>query len=276
MKTVNSISGGKTSAYMAIHYPTDYNIFSAVLTNDVNCHPKDKYLLSECQKRIPHFYASRELDQTLYAVLELEQLLGTKIDWVASELTYDDIIIQKKMVPNQYNRFCTQFLKIIPIFQHTYLHYYDGNPVLMNIGFRYDEPKRVKNYKCSNNKNKFAYKCSLFGNKRQSWTKEIEWRVENFPLYNNKITNDNVLYWANKLNFKFPTVSNCDFCFFHHKNQNRNQYNNYPERINWWIDFEKEIGNTFGNNSMKLYLENFTYLDEDFEEEQEEMCGCTD
>ena len=30
MKTVNSISGGKTSAYIAAHYPSDYNVFSLV------------------------------------------------------------------------------------------------------------------------------------------------------------------------------------------------------------------------------------------------------
>ena len=30
MKTVNSISGGKTSAYIAAHYPADYDVFALV------------------------------------------------------------------------------------------------------------------------------------------------------------------------------------------------------------------------------------------------------
>lgn len=30
MITVNSLSGGKTSSYLAIHYPADINIFSLV------------------------------------------------------------------------------------------------------------------------------------------------------------------------------------------------------------------------------------------------------
>jgi len=30
MKTVNSISGGKTSAYLAKHYPADIELFSLV------------------------------------------------------------------------------------------------------------------------------------------------------------------------------------------------------------------------------------------------------
>ena len=28
--TVNSVSGGKTSAYIAVHYPADYDVFSLV------------------------------------------------------------------------------------------------------------------------------------------------------------------------------------------------------------------------------------------------------
>jgi len=35
MKTVNSLSGGKTSSYIAANYPADYNLFSLVRTDDV-------------------------------------------------------------------------------------------------------------------------------------------------------------------------------------------------------------------------------------------------
>jgi len=34
MKSVNSLSGGETSSYMAVKYPTDYNIFALVRTNN--------------------------------------------------------------------------------------------------------------------------------------------------------------------------------------------------------------------------------------------------
>ena len=37
MKTVNSISGGKTSAYIAANYPADYNVFALVRTDDKSC-----------------------------------------------------------------------------------------------------------------------------------------------------------------------------------------------------------------------------------------------
>lgn len=78
MKTVTSVSGGKTSAMMAVEYPTDHYIFAVVLTDQIEVAPKDKGLLRECQDRIPHFKASRELDQALINVLRLEQLIGKK------------------------------------------------------------------------------------------------------------------------------------------------------------------------------------------------------
>ena len=37
MKTVNNVSGGRTSAYLAAHYPADYNLFALVRTNDKDC-----------------------------------------------------------------------------------------------------------------------------------------------------------------------------------------------------------------------------------------------
>lgn len=42
MITVNSISGGKTSSFIAKNYPANYNIFSLVRTNDKECIYPDK------------------------------------------------------------------------------------------------------------------------------------------------------------------------------------------------------------------------------------------
>ena len=47
MKTVNSISGGKTSAYIAANYPADYNVFSLVRTKDKSCLFPDKKIRQE-------------------------------------------------------------------------------------------------------------------------------------------------------------------------------------------------------------------------------------
>ena len=42
MITCTSISGGQSSAYIAVNYPTDYNVFALVTVTDKNCTPKDK------------------------------------------------------------------------------------------------------------------------------------------------------------------------------------------------------------------------------------------
>ena len=44
MITVNSLSGGKTSSYIAIKYPANINVFSLVRTNDKKVMFPDKKL----------------------------------------------------------------------------------------------------------------------------------------------------------------------------------------------------------------------------------------
>lgn len=41
MVTVNSVSGGKTSAYLDKHYPADYSLFALVRIEDERCSPKE-------------------------------------------------------------------------------------------------------------------------------------------------------------------------------------------------------------------------------------------
>ncbi|MFM7851477.1 MAG: hypothetical protein ACKO96_06035, partial [Flammeovirgaceae bacterium] len=173
MKTVTSVSGGKTSAMMALEFPTDHYIFAVVLTNHQPSAPKDKGLLRECQNRIPWFVASHEADLTLLNMLRLEQELGKRIDWVASEYALDRYLWQdtdlvgyrshgKFMLPNAQHRFCTEETKLKPMFWHCYLNYFDGeNPLLMNVGFRWDEPKRVESWTCDKDKFKFPKSCSI-------------------------------------------------------------------------------------------------------------------
>ena len=42
METVNSLSGGKSSSYIALNYKADFNVFSLVRTNDKLCQYPDK------------------------------------------------------------------------------------------------------------------------------------------------------------------------------------------------------------------------------------------
>lgn len=248
---------------MALHYPTDHYIFACVLTKDANTIPKDKYLRNYCQNKIPGFIGSREVDQTLLNLVKLEQDLGKEIKWVAATksnifsqevdndiLTYDDLIEIKNFIPNKRLRICTEYLKIYPIFWYCYLNLLESTEdlVLMNIGYRYDEPKRVnKNpvLSCGSIKVPVSCKVNAKDKRNKQNLKNISWRIFDYPLYTNQVTKDTVeTYWSNK-NREFPKVSNCDFCFFHKLDKLDYQYKQYNSRYNWWIEQEQFIGKTF-------------------------------
>lgn len=66
--SVTSLSGGKTSSYMALHYPTDYNVFALVTIEAPSCSPKDKELVKWVSDKIgKDFIATAEDDKTLGA-----------------------------------------------------------------------------------------------------------------------------------------------------------------------------------------------------------------
>ena len=281
MKSVSSVSGGKTSAMMAIEFPTDHYIFAVVLTDHLLSAPKDKGLLREICDRIPHFVASHEADLTLLNMLRLEQELGKKIDWVASEYSFDRFIAKDTdlagyrslnlMLPNAKHRFCTEETKLNPMFWHCYLNYFDGEmPLLMNIGFRWDEPKRVEGWTCDKDKFKFPKSCSLSGRKQQQHS-SIEWRVSQFPMYEAGISQlDVAKYWLEK-GWQFPEISNCRFCFHHRDLEQQRQAELEPENLQWWLGMEEKIGHTFGKRPLKDILQQ-PLLDV----YEQKPCHCTD
>ena len=86
MITCTSISGGQSSAYIAVNYPTDYNVFALVTVTDKNCTPKDKKIVQLVSDRIgKDFIGTVEDDIILYTILDLEQKIGKKIDWVTGK-----------------------------------------------------------------------------------------------------------------------------------------------------------------------------------------------
>lgn len=52
MKIVTSISGGKTSAFLAANYPTAYNVFALVRIEDPKCKFPDAKIRSMIEDRI--------------------------------------------------------------------------------------------------------------------------------------------------------------------------------------------------------------------------------
>lgn len=279
--TVSSISGGRTSAYMALKYPTDVNLFAVVLTDDPFATPRDPGLLRELQKRIPHFKGSRELDDTLIAVLMLEQKLGKEIKFLASSSTFDTVIDSRQALPNRTTRFCTVEMKLKPIFEFCYFNLLNPvihpnnslsimNPIEMNIGFRFDEAQRVyKNLGAVFNKQskqldwsnsgsceviEFPHKCDIAGtfSGKHRWIKSADWRFKQFPLFTSRIVKEDILsFWSKHPEFKFPEVSNCDYCFFHTSQELDKQFKQNPARYFWWKQKEDHLGKTFGDVSIK-------------------------
>lgn len=73
MKTVNSLSGGKTSSYIAVNYPADYNIFALVRTDDKKCMFPDAKVRQIVSDRIgKEFIGTLEMDEIIYTMLDLE------------------------------------------------------------------------------------------------------------------------------------------------------------------------------------------------------------
>ena len=145
MKTVNSLSGGKTSSYIAANYPADYNVFSLVRTDDKNCIFPDAKIRQEVSDRLgTEFIGTLEEDMIIYTMLDLEQHIGSKIDWVTGK-TFDNSIIKTKKgtryLPNKMARYCTTELKTMPILY--WMYDVIKEPVIMRFGYRANETRRA-------------------------------------------------------------------------------------------------------------------------------------
>jgi len=236
MITINSLSGGKTSSYMAKHYQADYNIFALVRIEDTRCIPKDKTLVQKVSDKLGmEFIATAESDITLKVMLDLEQLIGKEIIWVTGK-TFEEVNRRAtggKGLPNQNWRFCTTEMKMRPIFDWWYKNIKEK--VRMGIGFRYDEQERAE--KLSTSFKGIVGKSKL-GN-RNKW-EELQWREGYFPLINDKINHYDVVKWARTTNLVFPEDSNCVGCFHKHVQQLRKNFENEPLKMQWFMEQEKK------------------------------------
>lgn len=244
MITVNSISGGKTSSYLAKHYPSDYNLFSLVRIEDKNCTPKDKKLVQLVSDKIGmQFIATAESDLTLKVVLDLEQLIGTEIKWLTGE-TFEQIIKNASgYLPNKNARFCTTEMKIKPIAE--YCRNTIGEIVTTRLGIRYDENHRV-NY--SNTYFKFHVANNMLGKKRRVFSYE-KYRKLEYPLVDNKIDHYQIYLWSLSTNIVFPDDSNCVGCFHKPVQQLRKNWDDNNLKMKWFA--EQETGRKKFKKEMK-------------------------
>lgn len=193
MKIINSVSGGKTSAYIAMNYKADFNIFSLVCINHNQSRLKDSqmnnYVNDKLNYYIPEFgefIATAEDDKTLYAMRDLEQLMGSELIWVRGK-SFDDVLTSKNThggcptrLPSKMLRYCTDEMKMVPIFKWWLLNI--GEKVKMRIGFRSDEFGRMERFFNANpNHFKFPDYSKNYGQKQMHHV-NYNWRTCSFDL----------------------------------------------------------------------------------------------
>lgn len=257
MISINSISGGKTSAFMAVNHPADIEIFALVCIESVYCKPKDNDLVKYVSDKIDRdFIATAESDKTLIAVRDLEQLLGKDIKWVAGD-TFEQVMIRRKAMPNQFMRFCTTEMKIKPIFE--YCQQEIGEIVEMRVGFRHDEKERGERNKDNTH---FRAIVGQSKNGKNKWA-DIEWRRLSFPLIDSKTSRYEVHQWAESSGINFPSDSNCVGCFWKPFQQLRKNWDDEPQKMMWFSEVEEKMGRQWKSELSYLNAKNIS-LQSDF------------
>ncbi len=282
MKTVNSISGGKTSAYIAANYQADRNVFALVRTSDKNCLFPDAKIRQIVSDKIgQEFIGTLEDDVIINTILDLEQFIGKEIDWVTGK-TFDEIIVRKNgttYLPSWMRRFCTTEMKLQPLFDWWKENF--DEPVKMTIGFRANEMNRAKTMIENLNKNGLSEFHAIVGqskNGRNKW-KDIEWRKPLFPLIEDVIFKDTIEeFWKDKP-VRFAWMNNCVGCMHKEPILLNKMSRLHPNKLEWFAKQERVSTNNC------TWRENITYdqiikhklqtelFEEDFNECDSGFCG---
>ena len=281
MKTINSLSGGKTSSYIAANHPADYNIFALVRTNDRSCLFPDAKIRQIVSDKIgTEFIGTLEMDEIIYTMLDLEQMIGKEITWL-SDRTFEEVVSNYKMangnnyLPNVMTRFCTTDMKVTPIAQWCYEN--TDLPIEMRIGFRANELSRANKMveRQINGVEHFKFKV---GNKngRNQW-KELLYRKVKFPLIEAGIFKDTIEeYWKDKP-VRFAYKNNCVGCFHRSEIFLKHISNKAENKFEWFMNMEKQNNSTFKNGityeKIKNYKTQLELFDNDFNDCDSGYCG---
>lgn len=270
MDKVISISGGKTSAYIAANYKFDSLVFSLVRTSDKSCLFKDRKLALKVEDRIQkEFIGTLEDDTIIRTMFDLEQFLGKKIDWV-SGITFDEVVDNKGgWLPSKMRRYCTSHMKIEPIF-YWWAKKYNFKPVEMSIGFRVTENNRAEKMKAKLNKEGLSEFKATFGKwekgsfvGKNKW-EQIAWRKPVFPLIDDQIYKDDIEnFWSNKP-VQFAALNNCIGCFHRNTRLLKKQSIEHPHKFNWFIKQEQKDKGFWRDDVSYLKIREKHFLQSEF------------
>jgi len=280
MKKVNSLSGGKTSSYIAANYPADYNVFSLVRTDDKKCLFPDAKIRQEVSDRLEkEFIGTLEEDTIIYTMLDLEQYIGSKIDWVSGK-TFDDSIIKTKKgtkyLPNKMARYCTTELKTLPILHWMYEEVKE--PVIMRFGYRANETRRAIKMMEKTDEDGFTKVKATFTklkDGRNSWGVYKYCKPE-FPLINDNIYKDTIEEFWKEKDVRFAYMNNCVGCWWRSPLLLKKMHNKHPEKMQWFADQETNKSKWRSDIMYKEIIKWKTQtelFDDDFNECDSGHCG---
>lgn len=250
MITVNSVSGGETSAYLMAHYPADYNIFQLVRTNNEDAlfmKGKDEKIRQLISDRIGmEFIGTMEEGECIYTILDLEQYTGQEIKINTSDKTFEEMILQhgSRYLPSPLRRYCTEELKIEVAFNWWIENV--NEIVEMRIGYRANEMRRMKNTLKKCDKNRIMTFKHIIGSKEtkkgtQNIWNETQWQRPYFPLIeSNAIFKDQIKsFWKNKP-VRFAEFNNCVGCFHREPALLKYMWEKQPDKMQIFSDFEND------------------------------------
>ncbi|MCK5616211.1 hypothetical protein KAR91_80860 [Candidatus Pacearchaeota archaeon] len=280
MITVNTLSGGKTSSYIAANYPADYNVFALVRTSDKNClYPDAKMRQRVSDKLGTEFIGTLEDDVIINTMFDLEQYIGTEINWVTGQ-TFDEVIASNGLLPSPLRRYCTSEMKMFPIMNWWYKTI--GETCELRLGFRANEQNRAKR-KLARTINGIESDKIIVGkhkNGNNRW-KEYAWNKPVFPLIKDGIFKDDIEnYWKDK-SVRFAWMNNCVGCFNKNPILLKKMAEKHPDKLEWFASQERGRKRAWD----KLRIDGSTYdkilahplqfelFDDDFNECDSGYCG---
>ena len=278
MKTVNSLSGGKTSSYIAANYPADYNIFALVRTDEKSCMFPDAKIRQMVSDRIGReFIGTLEMDEIIYTMFDLEQYIGQEIQWT-SPLTFEQVIENKaNYLPNKVARYCTTELKTMPVLY--WMYDLIKEPVIMRFGYRANETGRAKSMMSKVDDDGFTKVKATFmklKDGRNSW-EEYKYCKPEFPLINDNVYKDKIeKYWLDKP-VRFAYMNNCVGCWWRSELLLKKMYEKNPNKMDWFAEQENKSKGTFKTGityeQIKKHKLQMELFDDDFNECDSGYCG---
>ena len=280
MKTVNTLSGGKTSSYVAANYTADHDVFALVRIEDQKCLFPDAKIRQEVEDRIQApFIGTAEDDMIIYTMLDLEQFIGRPITWVTGK-TFDAVLSGAGTLPDPLRRYCTTQMKMEPMFE--WWRKEIGEPCEFRLGFRANETDRASRTTSKTNENGFLEMNAVVGKRgtRNKWG-TIEWQKPVYPLITDNVYKDKIeLYWADKP-VRFAWMNNCVGCFHKHPILIRKMFEKHPNKIEWFaskerIRHEKDVWYKDKNLSFGDIIKwnpQIELFDDDFNECDSGYCG---